>query len=169
MNAKSGPLTKLIKGQSEIYPALMEYGDIYAKGGASEQYTNMIREKFGFSKRGAASIGMKRSPEVKKYISTYKGPFEPSQYRTPTSEQRESNARKAAIEIGDKIKDTDSILAIVNDFKKKNPAFDDYTFLDQMSKDKDRLGLTDYQRNELTDRADWTPNWADMTILPSGG
>jgi hypothetical protein len=58
-------------------------------------------------------------------------------------------------------------LAIVRRLSERDPYFDQQSFLDQISEDKDQLGLNERQRLELAEGAKGIlPNWADLLYLP---
>lgn len=152
--------TPILTNRSNYRRSLEEYGDIYKKAGNSEEYYNDLQTFFGFSPLGSASLAYKPSKVIKDYISKFpKGNI--------LSQKNSAMARKAAIEIEDKITSNDSILSIARNFLEKDPSFDINAFYNQISEDKDNLGLIPRQRRELGQSDQFLKsNWADVLVLP---
>lgn len=150
----------IFKGD-EILKQLNEYSDIFKKSGNSEEYYNLLQEKMRLSPKGAASVAYPRTKNVKDYI----GKFKPS--TIDEAFKRDQKARKTAIDLENVLTNEDSLLAIARDLKNKDEFFDESSFFDQLSEDKDKISLNDQQRRELTERkGDIIPSWGDIFILP---
>ena len=79
----------------------------------------------------------------------------------------ENSARKIAIELENSIDSDDSILSIARELSLKDPNFDQASFFDQLSEDKDRIRLNDRQRLELAERKPgFIPYWGDILVFP---
>jgi hypothetical protein len=155
---------------------LNEYADIFKKSGNSEELYNILQKGkstkdkdgnevdgpgFYMSPQGAASIAYPRSANVKKYLASYKVSGFSS------IENQEKKARKAAAEIENLIDRDDSVLAIARDLKEKDPFFDEQSFFDQLSADKDDVGFSPRLRRELAEgHDDIAPSWGDLLIFP---
>jgi hypothetical protein len=159
----------IFKGDSTL-KALNEYSDIYKEADNSYEYQEILKNKFNLSPLKASSIAFKPTKNVEDYISSFK-PASP-RYALggelpPKSQDAAKNARKAAIEIENKITPNDSILSIVANLSKKDPYFDSASFFDQLSEDKNFIGLNDRQRQELAERVPrWKPTWGDILVFP---
>lgn len=164
-------LDKLAKGSNSISMLLdkqayrnklKEYADIYKKAGNSEEYFNKLKTIFNMSPQGAASIAFERSKNVNNYIDKVR-PSRPNDFANYGS-----NSKKYAIEIENAgLTSDDSLLAIARDLKQKDPYFDETAFFEQLSEDKDRLGLNFRQRREIAEgKQGILPTWGDILILP---
>jgi len=148
----------LLKG-NEANKNLKEFQDIFKRSGNLEEFNNILQgDKFGMSPQGSALIAFPPSQKISSYISSHKTSSVPD----------EQKARKAAVDIGNLgLGPDDSILAIARSLSNKDPFFDQRAFFDQISEDKDRLGLNYRQRQELAETGrDILPNWADLLYLP---
>lgn len=143
---------------------LSEYQDIFKRSGNLEEFNDILQgPSFGMSANAAPSIAFPPNSKINKYISNHKYSF--SGGSTPL---KPKEARKAAIEVAKDIEPDDSIHAIANAFMKKDPNFDKQAFYDQISEDKDRIGLNERQRRELAEGSgNILPNWADLLYLPA--
>jgi len=152
-------IENFLKGNQSINK-LKEYQDIFKKSGNLEEFQNiLVGPDFGMSTQAAASVAYPPSKKVADYFKNVK-----------TDKFRGSNdqkARKAAIEIGKNIQPDDSILSIARKLSEIDPYFDQKTFFEQISEDKDELGLNERQRLELAEQpTNFLPNWADLLFLP---
>jgi hypothetical protein len=159
LGAQTG-LENLLKGkQSE--KQLKEYQDIFKRSGNLEEFKDILQgEKFGMSSIAASSVAFPPSPKVEKYISSYRPSLSPKALLN-----KDQEARKAALEIEKEIGPDDSIQSILRKLSEKDPFFDKESFLDQISEDKDQIRLNARQRNELGERKNILPNWADILYL----
>ena len=169
---KTTGIEALIKGQ-ELSKSLKEYQEIFKRSGNLEEFNKILTgPDFGLSQRGAASQAFPPSKKIEATINDFK--FTPRKThikggtRPISYEERSNDAKRAALDIEKDIGPDDSILAISNKLKEKNPDFDEASFFDQLSEDKDQIGLNDRQRLELTERVKdvipWT--WGDLLFLP---
>jgi len=160
---KTTGLENFLKGDSS-HKKLKEYQEIFKRSGNLEEFQNILKgEDFGMSAQAAASVAYPPNQKINKYLSYYKS-------STPTNYQPETKlqeAKKAAIEIENDIGPDDSVLAIVRRLSERDPYFDQQSLLEQISEDKDQLGLNERQRLELAEGAKGIlPNWADLLYLP---
>lgn len=157
---KTTGIENLFKGNSSE-KKLAEYQDIFKRSGNLEEFNKMLQgEDFGMSPQAAASVAYPPNPKINKFISNYK----PSILNTY---KKYGEASKAAIDLGELIESDDSILAIARKLSQKDPFFDQQSFFDQISEDKDQLRLNERQRRELAEGIkNWVPNWADLLYLP---
>jgi len=156
-------LENFLKGDASN-KKLKEYQDIFKRSGNLEEFKNILQgEDFGMSAQAAASVAYPPNQKINKYLSSYKSSTATNYH----PEKKLQEAKKAAIEIENDIGPDDSVLAIVRKLSDRDPYFDQQSFLDQISEDKDQLGLNERQRLELTQGAkDILPNWADLLYLP---
>lgn len=162
-------LENLFKGDS-FEKKLKEYQQIFKRSGNLEEFYNILQQKsssdqtenmgFGMSPQGAASAAFPPSKKIEKYLSSIKSSS------VPVTDP--DKARKAALDIESVGLDPDdSILAIAKKLSDKDPFFDQQAFIDQISEDKDLLGLNERQRLELAEGArNILPNWNDLLYLP---
>ena len=152
-------LESIFKG-STPEKKLKEYQDIFKRSGNLEEYKDILQgPSFGMSAQGAASVAYPPNPKIANYISNTK--------YTGTTAQADQRARKAALEIGPQITSDDSVLSIARKLSHIDPYFDQQAFFDQISEDKNNLGLNERQRLELAEGAKgFLPNWADLLFLP---
>ena len=149
-----------LKG-NEPTKKLSEYRDIFKKSGNLEEFRNILQgPEFGMSSQGSASIAYPPSKQISEYISKVKGSLTPD-----SSEQK---ARKAALDIEKlRISPDDSVLSIARALTEKDPFFNQQAFFDQLSEDKDSIGLNERQRLELAEGTrNILPNWGDLLYLP---
>jgi hypothetical protein len=160
---KTTGIENLIKGDS-AEKKLKEYQDIFKRSGNLEEFKNILQgPDFGMSAQAAASVAYPPNPKINKTLSNYRS-SSGLQYYAP---QKYQEARKIAIDIENDIGPDDSVLAIVRKLSDKDPYFDQQAFLDQISEDKDQLGLNERQRLELAEGVrNILPNWADLLYLP---
>lgn len=154
----------------ETYKSLKEYSDIFRRSGNAEEYSKILQSDFRLSPQAAAYIAFPPSKNIQSYIDNHK--------RTPPLyghnaksglKDRQSHARKAAIEIESMIGPDDSLLSIARNLSQKDAAFDQAAFFDQISEDKIRIGLNDRQKLELAERNPGiVPYWGDVFIMPWG-
>lgn len=160
---KTTGIENFIKGDS-AEKKLKEYQDIFKRSGNLEEFRNMLQgEDFGLSPQAASSIAYPPSQKVNKFLSNYRS-SSGLQYHAP---QKYQEARKAALQLENDIGPDDSVLSIVRKLSDRDPYFDQQAFLDQISEDKDQLGLNERQRMELAEgERNILPNWADLLYLP---
>lgn len=160
---KTTGIESLFKGEGP-YKRLKEYQDIFKRSGNLEEFKNILQgDDFGLSAQGASSVAYPPNQKIDKFLSNYKS-SSALQYHAP---QKAQEARKAAIELENDIGPDDSVLAIVRKLSDKDPYFDQQSFLDQISEDKDQLGLNERQKLELGEGIrNILPNWADLLYLP---
>lgn len=141
---------------------LDEYQDIFKRSGNLEEFYNMLQgPDFGMSAQGAASVAYPPNEKINKFLKTYK----PSILNT---NKKYEESRKVALDLEDLIGPDDSILSIMRTLSRKDPFFDQQSFLDQIAEDKDRIRLNERQRLELGQGIkNIIPNWADLLYLPT--
>ncbi len=130
--------------------------------GNSEEYYNTLRSDFGLSPEGAASIAYPLSKNAENYIGKI----------SPSNESNISeNTIKYANNLGDYLTKGDSVLSVAKHIREKDPFFDIKTFLSEVRRIQDDLGLTSQQKLELNARGidDIFPNWGDIFLFPKGG
>lgn len=152
--------TPILLNKDSYRKKLNEYGDIYRAAGNSEEFYNTLQSNFTMSPQGAASLAYPRNQNVKKYVDSVR----PSKMHDFTNYT--SNSRKQAIDVEKLITSDDSLLAIARDLREKDPYFDQQAFFDQLSEDKEELGLNERQRRELAQDPQMLPSWGDVLILP---
>lgn len=164
---KTTGIENLIKGEKS-QKRIKEYHDIFKKSGNLEEMKNILMgPEFGMSPQAAASEAFPVNNKIDKYISNHK--YHPGSSKNPSvnANQASQQARRAALEIEKDIGPDDSVLSIMKKFSDKNPFFDKQSFLDQISEDKDQIGLNARQREELAEGVgNILPNWADLLYLP---
>ncbi len=160
---KTTGFENFLKGDSSE-KKLKEYQDIFKRSGNLEEFKNILQgDEFGMSPQAAASVAYPPNPKINKILSSYRSPSTP--HYNPTHKMQE--ARKLAIEIEDDIGPDDSVLSIVRKLSDKDPYFDQQAFIDQISEDKNNIGLNERQRLELAEgQKNILPNWADILYLP---
>lgn len=160
-------IENLLKGDKS-QKRIKEYHDIFKKSGNLEEMKNILQgPEFGMSPQAAASEAFPVNSKIDKYISNHK--YSPGASKNPSvnAAQASQQARRAALEIEKDIGPDDSVLSIMQKFSDKNPFFDKQSFLDQISEDKDQIGLNARQREELAEGVgNILPNWADILYLP---
>jgi hypothetical protein len=155
------------KGQEPL-KKLQEFSDIFKKAGNSEEYENILRNQYRMSKEGAASIAYPKSSRVDQFLNSYQPLRKQETLSAKTLRQIPQRSRRIAADIEDVITNDDSLLAIARDLSERDEFFDKNSFFDQLSEDKDRIGLTDRQRLELTERSgDVLTSWGDFLIFPA--
>lgn len=143
---------------------LKEYSTIYERAGNSEEYFKALQSEVGLSPQAAASIAYPRSKGASSIIKSYKA------NPVPVLAERDKQARNVVSNLGDKINENDSLLAIAKDLRDKDPFFDQKAFFEQLSNDKDFLPLTGRQRLEIAEGVSGTfPNWNDFLISRTKG
>lgn len=147
---------------AETEKRLKEYQNIFKRSGNLEEFQNILKgPEFGMSDQGSAFVAYPPSEKVNKFLKSYK----PSILNTSKKYQE---ATKLAMDLEDLIGPDDSIQSIMRAVSAKDPFFDQQSFLDQLSEDKDRIGLNERQRRELGQgKKNLIPNWADMLYLPN--
>lgn len=141
----------------------------FAEAGNQEEYYNILRDKFGLSPQGAASVAYPLSNEVKQYISSYK-PKNPglNQYKIPYNPEKiDANSRKAALDISQKIGEDDSLLSIARTLSEQDPYFDQRAFFDEISSNPDIRLNKRQQRESGVGEKDFLPTWGDVKVLPA--
>ena len=158
---KTTGFENFLKGDQSL-KKLKEYQDIFKRSGNLEEFKNMLQgPDFGMSHQAAASVAYPPNKNIDKFLSTYRSS---NQYDAPRKLQE---ARKAAIELEKDIGPDDSVLSIARSLSERDPFFDQQSFLDQISEDKDEIGLNERQRLELAEGVrNILPNWADLIYLP---
>jgi hypothetical protein len=132
---------------------LSDLGDIYRKAGNSEEFYNTLQTKFNMSPQGASTLAYPLNKDLTSHLNK-------------AEKGKKSNARNIAIGIEDKITPNDSLLTIGRQLLMNDADFNIRDFFNQLSEDKDEIGLTQRQRRELTESGQWGPSWGDMLILP---
>lgn len=164
MDALSGSsrwATPILLNKESYRDKLKEYSDIFSKAENSEEYFHKLQSDFSMSPSGASSLAYPRNENLKKYISSVK-PQKVNEFS-----KYPQTSRKYASEIENSITSKDSILAIARDLQEKDPYFDQKSFFEQLSEDKDRIGLTERQRREIAEGTSGIlPSWGDILILP---
>lgn len=142
---------------------LKEYQDIFKKSGNLEEFKNILQgPDFGMSAQGSASIAYPPNMKINKFLTNYRS----SSGTNYHSSNKDQEARKAALDIEKDIGPDDSVLSIVRKLSEKDPYFDQQSFLDQISEDKDQIGLNPRQRLELAEGVkNILPHWADILYL----
>ena len=154
----SGP-EDIIRGAA-ILDRLRSYQKIFDETGNRDEFKSMLVEKFGLSQPRAASIAFPLTKDIKSYVNSF-SPF----VKGKPLENSQSNSRRAAIELEDKIGPNDSVLAIANALSEKYPYFDGDAFFEQLDEDSDRLNRR--QILELTERTGKIlPTWGDFKLFP---
>lgn len=150
----------LPKNTDDTLRKLREFQSIFKKAGNLEEYQKLLIKDFGMSKQGSSYIAYPRNNKIKEYISKYK--------KTPLNDLKklDTNARKAANDIGKLISGEDSILAIGSDLTAHDPNFNQEAFFDELALIKEDLMLNDRLNREMTQGRDMTPTWGDIRILP---
>jgi len=141
---------------------LKEYQHIFKRSGNLEEFQKILKgPEFGMSDQGSAVVAYPPNAKINKFLSSFK----PSILNTSNKYQE---ATKLAMDLEDLIGPDDSIQSIMRTISAKDPFFDQQSFLDQISEDKDRIGLNERQRRELGQgKKNLIPNWADMLYLPN--
>ena len=148
---------KIIHGE-QTRKSLEQASKIYRDTGNSNEFWNTLQSDFNMSPQGASVLAYPPNKNIKSYIEKVT-PSNISNFR--------QNAAKRAIEIEDKLTQNDSLLAIANAFKQKDPMFDQTAFFDQLKQDQEELRLSPQQERELLEReGEAFPNWGDLAILP---
>lgn len=160
---KTTGIENFLKGNSSE-KKLNEYQDIFKRSGNLEEFKNLLQSKeFGMSSQAAASVAYPPNPKINKFLDGYKS-SSGLNFQAP---QKSQEARKAALEIENYIGPDDSVLSIARKLSNRDQYFDQQAFIDQISEDKDQLGLNERQRIELAEGVrDILPNWADLLYLP---
>lgn len=158
---KTTGIENFLKGDTAL-KKLNEFQNIFKRSGNLEEFKNMLEgPDFGMSSQAAASVAYPPNEKINKFLSNYRSSI---QYHAP---QKLQEAKKAALDLEGDIGPDDSVLAIVRKLSENDPFFDQQSFLDQLSEDKDQLGLNDRQRLELAEGVrNILPNWADLIYLP---
>jgi len=157
---KTTGFENFLKG-NQTEKKLQEYQDIFKRSGNLEEFKNILQgDNFGMSPQAAASVAYPPGKKISQYISNVKSSIHPT--------NGEQKARKAALEIENLgIGPDDSILSIARALSEKDPYFDQQAFFDQISENKDQIGLNERQRLELAEGVkNILPNWADLLFLP---
>lgn len=157
---KTTGVENFLKGNQSV-KKLQEYQDIFKRSGNLEEFKNLLKgPDFGMSEQAASSISYPTSKNISEYISKMKP--------NHTAENSDQKARKAALEIEKLgVGTDDSISSIAKSLSDKDPYFDQQAFFDQISEDKDKIGLNERQRLELAEGVrNILPNWADLLYLP---
>ncbi len=147
---------------AETEKRLKNYQDIFKRSGNLEEFQKILKgPDFGMSDQGSALVAYPPSEKINQLLKSYK----PSILNTSKKYQE---AAKLAIDLEDLIGPDDSIQSILRTISAKDPFFDQQSFLDQISEDKDRIGLNERQKRELGQgKKNLIPNWADMLYLPN--
>lgn len=157
-------LESFLKGNSSE-KKLKEYQDIFKRSGNLDEYKNILQGPgFGLSPSAAASFAYPPNSKINKKIDTFNPKSSIGLFK-PTNKFEE--ARKIALEIENDIEPDDSVLAIARKLADKDPFFDQQAFIDQISEDKNEIGLNERQRLELAEGVgNILPNWGDLLYLP---
>ena len=149
----------LPKNTDDTLRKLREFQGIFKKAGNLEEYQKLLINDFGMSKQGSSNIAYPRNNKIKEYISKYK--------KTPFNDLKklDTNARRAANDIGKLISGEDSILAIASDLTAHDPNFDQEAFFDELGLIKEYLMLNDRLNREMTQGRS-ALSWGDIRILP---
>lgn len=149
----------LPKNTDDTLRKLREFQGIFKKAGNLEEYQKLLINDFGMSKQGSSNIAYPRNNKIKEYISKYK--------KTPLNDLKklDTNARRAANDIGKLISGEDSILAIASDLTAHDPNFDQEAFFDELGLIKEDLMLNDRLNREMTQGRS-ALSWGDIRILP---
>ncbi len=156
------PWDEYIFKRGENLEKLKTIGKSFRDFGNSEEYYNSLKSDFGLSPEGAASIAYDLSKPSNAYISKIK---------LSNAENANDNTIKYAAELEDYLTKNDSILSIAKHIREKDSFFDIKTFLSEVRKSQDKLGLTPQQKAEINDPgiADIFPNWGDIFLFPKIG
>jgi hypothetical protein len=143
---------------------LKEYQDIFKRSGNLDEFNNILQgSDFGMSAQAAASVSYPPNPKINKLLSNYRS----NSGNNYDASKKSQEARKIALDLENDIGPDDSVLSIVRKLSEKDRFFDQQSFLDQISEDKDQLGLNERQRLELAEGVrNILPNWADLLYLP---
>lgn len=168
LSETSGIIENILEGDKTL-KKLRSYENMFKKSGNSEEYYNLLREKFALSPQGAATVAFPLNKEVDKYIKNL-SPIHPTfgkRGSIPNSQRVAELSRKTAIDLESKIESDQSILAIARALSEKDPTFDQQEFFDQLNEDKDLIRLNDRQRRELAEGPrDIIPSWGDISVFP---
>lgn len=138
---------------------LKEYSTIFERAGNSEEYDKLLQSKVGLSPQAAASIAYPLSKGASSIVKSYKT------NSTLDLTGRDKSARSIVSNLGNHINENDSLLAIAKDLRDKDPFFDQKSFFEQLSLEKEFLPLTERQRLEIAEGVSGTfPNWNDFLI-----
>ncbi len=160
--ANTTGLEELFKGYGTL-DKLKQYSKIFSDSGNSEEYANMLREKIGLSPQGAASVAYDLSGPTKNYINSLKTQKTAANQLT-NPQYPEQHSRKIALELSEKIGKDDSILAAVWEIKKKDPAFDEESFFNEMQDHQD--ALMPRQKREIAEgKSNFRRTWGDFKIF----
>jgi hypothetical protein len=154
---------------ADVLNDLRSASDFFKDFGNSEEYYNILRKEFELSKQGAAIIAFPATQKVNEYVKSFKptSVWFKNTDATSVPQQIESSARKAAVEIGQRINSNDSILGIARMLNERDPNFDQRAFFAQLNEDKSKLPLNDRQRREVAQSSrDIIPAWGDIKIFP---
>lgn len=150
---KINPLKK-----KENLQKLKDASEIFRKVGDNEEFYNELISKFGLSPSKSAWISYPSNKEFKKYINSVK---------EKKGADYQKTANEYAKNVLDLIQSEDSILAMFEDLREKNPYFDPNVFFDYIRKNLSQASLNDRQRRELVEgEPDYFPSWGDMSIFP---
>lgn len=157
--------TDFFKGDA-IYKKLKEYQDIFKKSGNSEEYFNLLKTGFGMSPQGAAYVAYPLNKDLNNYVKNVYKPVMSLVSKLGLI-NTEKPSRQAALEVEKHLTGEDSILAVVRALKSEDPNFDEQSFFDQLSEDKDEIRLNPRQRREVAEGiSDILPKWGDLLVLP---
>lgn len=146
---------------------LKEFSDIFKKAGNSEEYVNILRNQYKMSQEGAASIAFPPSIRVNEFLRKFRSLRKEETLSARSLQKIPERSRRIAADIEDVITNDDSLLTIARNLSERDEFFDKNAFFDQLSEDKDRIGLNDRQKLELTERAgSFLPSWGDFVIFP---
>lgn len=155
---------KIVK-QGQTLDKLKQYSKIYREVGAEQEFFDFLKTKEGtetvkkgmsMSPQGAALVAFPLSKSVSGYIDKI------------NTKLGSINSSKYAIDLGDKLTNSDSLLSIAKTLRDKLPTFSQREFFNQLREDQDNLRLNSRQKNELAEgEGDAIPDWGDIWILPS--
>lgn len=129
---------------------------------------NRLTSLYGFSDQKASEIAFERSEPIQKRISSFKPVRAPSGYG---ASEKSTQAAKEANYVIDNLGRQDSLLAIIESYRERDPDFDSHTFLKTISEMPNiEDDLKGFQRKELIegDRG-LIPTWADFKYFPVFG
>jgi len=153
----------LSKSPDEYRKLMKQNADIMAINGNYEPVKDFLVQKFGLSHHKAAQIVYDNSSGVEKAIkSNKKTPIVTAKMGLDQPKVSAEYGEKAAYRILEELKDSDSILKIINDSRIHDPYLDVSTMLDVFDRNKQKLN-----ERQLRELAKGTPelfNWHDFWI-----
>ncbi len=148
----------------KVLSNLNSYSSIFKDIGDSENYKNMLIEKFQFTPQRASQIAFHPSKSADGFIK--------SLARTPgTAGEMTKESVRRANTLPKHVTPSDSIQSVVSHIKDKDPYFDEQIFFQelkqQIDEDPQNSPYTLRQREEISQgAADMFPSWADLYYFP---